>query len=264
MELLKRMKMYESVPKVQLMRKTPVIIRIDGKAFHTFTKGFQFPFDGVFRKSMADTMMYLCKNIQGCVMGYTQSDEITLLLQDWENLETDAWFDYEVQKICSVSASMATLEFNKRFYANCRNRLVNGDFASLETHKEKNAYIALTERYQNACRMGAMFDSRCFNVPFTEIENVFIWRQQDATRNSIQALAQSLYSYKEIEGIKNNELQNKMFTEKGVNWNDIETEYKRGCCCVKEDGTWIIDREIPIFTAGKGNYIAKRLPIIGG
>lgn len=117
-ELGIRMKTYyEQIPKTKLMRRTPVAIRIDGKAFHTFTKGFQQPFDEVLIKSMQKTMKYLCENIQGCVLGYHQSDEITLILVDYKNLNSDAWFDYEVQKMCSIAASMATMAFN-RFFAN--------------------------------------------------------------------------------------------------------------------------------------------------
>ena len=116
-ELGSRMKnYYESIPKTRLMRRTPVAIRIDGKAFHTFTRGFQKPFDEVLGNAMARTMEHLCRNIQGCIFGYTQSDEITLILIDYQTLETSAWFDYEVQKICSIAASMATLAFN-RYYA---------------------------------------------------------------------------------------------------------------------------------------------------
>ena len=108
---------YEQVPKFRLYRRTPVAIRIDGKAFHTFTRGFQKPFDEILIRSMQATMKYLCENIQGCVLGYTQSDEITLILIDYKNLNSDAWFDYEIQKICSIAASMATMAFNKFFSA---------------------------------------------------------------------------------------------------------------------------------------------------
>ena len=97
--LAKRMKKYEAVSKNMLMRRTPVIIRVDGRAFHTFTKGFQKPFDEVLMSAMQDTMKYLCENIQGCVLGYTQSDEITLVLTDYKRLESDAWFDYKVQML---------------------------------------------------------------------------------------------------------------------------------------------------------------------
>ena len=118
-ELGKRMKSYyESVPKTKLMRRTPVAIRLDGRSFHTFTRGFQKPFDEVLGRAMRETMKYLCENIQGCVLGYTQSDEITLILVDYKNLNSSAWFDYEVQKMCSISASMATMAFNKFFEQN--------------------------------------------------------------------------------------------------------------------------------------------------
>ena len=106
---------YEEVSKTRLVRRMPAIIRLDGKAFHTFTRGLDKPFDNIFVKSMQDTMKYLCENIQGCVLGYTQSDEITLVLIDYQTLQTDAWYDYEVQKMTSVSASMATLAFNRYF-----------------------------------------------------------------------------------------------------------------------------------------------------
>lgn len=118
-ELGIRMKTYyEQIPKAKLMRRTPVAIRIDGKAFHTFTKGFKKPFDEILIKSMQETMKFLCENIQGCVLGYTQSDEITLILVDYKNENSDAWFDYQVQKICSIAASMATLKFNRAFTEN--------------------------------------------------------------------------------------------------------------------------------------------------
>ena len=109
---------YEQIPKTKLMRRTPVIIRIDGKAFHTFTKGFRRPFDEVLIKTMQETTKYLCENIQGCVLGYTQSDEITLVLVDYKKLNSSAWFDYEVQKMCSIAASMTTMAFNNVFVRN--------------------------------------------------------------------------------------------------------------------------------------------------
>ena len=110
-----RMKAYENVSRNYLTRKIPVIIRIDGKSFHTFTRGMEKPFDAILTETMKRTMKYLCENIQGCAFGYTQSDEITLVLTDYDNPTTDAWFGYNIQKMASVSASMATLAFNKIF-----------------------------------------------------------------------------------------------------------------------------------------------------
>lgn len=152
------------------MRRCPVIIRIDGKAFHTFTKGFKRPFDNVLIKSMQETMKYLCKNIQGCVLGYHQSDEISLVLIDYQKLTSDAWFDYEVQKMCSITASMATIAFNKIFSTNV---LQNTDWFSDELLEDGS----FNENYKNddlkeiwicqkhAADKGAMFDARCFNIP---------------------------------------------------------------------------------------------------
>lgn len=111
----KRMKKYEFVSRNYLTTRTPVIIRIDGKAFHTFTRGFKRPFDDVLSRAMQETMKYLCENIQGCVLGYTQSDEITLVLVDYKTIDTSAWFDYNIQKCASIAASMATLAFNEAF-----------------------------------------------------------------------------------------------------------------------------------------------------
>ena len=112
-DLAVRMKnYYESIPKTRLMRRTPVAIRLDGCAFHTFTKGFDKPFDMVLVNAMQNTMKYLREKVQGCVLGYTQSDEITLILVDYKKLNSSAWFDYEVQKMCSIAASMATMAFN--------------------------------------------------------------------------------------------------------------------------------------------------------
>jgi tRNA(His) 5'-end guanylyltransferase len=235
------MKTYEAVPKIYLTRRTPVIIRLDGCHFHTFTKGFNKPFDDVLVETMQDTTKYLCENIQGCVLGYTQSDEITLVLCDYMKLDTAAWFDNQVQKIVSVSSSLCTFAFNRFF--------------------EKNVYICDVDskKYSRALKIGAAFDSRCFNVPKEEVCNCLIWRQQDATRNSIQMLAQSLFSHKELNGVTCKQAQDKMFTEKDVNWNDLKTYLKRGTCVVKDDsGKWFIDKEIPVFTQDR-DYVEKRI-----
>ena len=223
----------------KLLRRTPVIIRIDGKAFHTFTRGFEKPFDKFLVRAMQFTTKKLCENIQGCVIGYTQSDEITLVLVDYKNLDTCAWFENKVQKMVSVSASMATLYFNQYLHE------------TLNKDMEQDEFQFLCDK-----RYKAMFDSRVFNVPLHEVVNNLIWRQQDAERNSIQGLAQSLYPHKEIEGLSCNELQDKMFTEKGVNWNDLPVYLRRGSCVIKKDNEWVVDREIPRFTEDR-DYIFK-------
>ena len=235
---------YENRSKTYLTRRTPVIIRLDGKAFHTFTRGMKKPYDEIFHNTMNATMKYLCENIQGCKLGYTQSDEITLLLTDYDTLTTDAWFDYNVQKICSVSASMATMAFNKFFYKH---------YTEIFTFAKEES-----EEYTRTLfnKIGiAMFDSRCFNIPESEITNCFIWRQQDATRNAIQMLGQCNFAHKELQNKSCNDIQDMLMTQKGINFNDMPTEFKRGVCCVKDDG-WVLDKEIPIFTQDR-NYVEK-------
>ena len=199
-ELGKRMKNnYENVSKTSLIRRMPVMIRIDGKAFHTFTHGFKKPFDKVLMESMEETMKYLCENVMGCVLGYTQSDEITLVLVDYKKFESQAWFDNEVQKICSISASMATLEFNRAFSKNVDVWFYK---AKLNASDKDNSYLGDVARqydvYKDALYKGAMFDSRCFNVPKEEVTNFVYWRQLDATRNSVEALGRAYFSHKQL------------------------------------------------------------------
>ena len=248
-----RMKEYENVSRDYLTRRTPVIIRIDGKAFHTFTKGFKKPFDDIMVCSMQDTMKYLCENIQGCVLGYTQSDEITLVLVDYKNIDTSAWFDNNIQKMVSISASMATLAFNDSFKVN------SAKFANkcIINNVDREEYMCYFNKHKTFKQ--ALFDSRVFNIPKEEVCNCLIWRQQDATRNSIQSVGQANFSSKQLHGKSCNEIQDMLMLQKGINWNDYPTHLKRGSCCIKksvvkgdvERSVWEIDIEIPIFTQNR-------------
>lgn len=235
---------YENRAKTYLVRRMPVIIRLDGKAFHSFTKGLKKPYDEIFHNTMNATMKYLCENIQGCKLGYTQSDEITLLLTDYDTLTTDAWFDNNVQKICSVSASMATMAFNKYFALNY-DQFEEDLYEAWNTSDDEFKYCDVLRRKLHS----AMFDSRCFNIPVDEVTNCFIWREQDATRNAIQMLGQCHFSHKELHGKSCNDIQDMLMLQKGINFNDMPTEFKRGVCCRRyETGKWVLDKEIPIFT----------------
>lgn len=257
---------YEEVPKFRLYRRTPVAIRIDGKAFHTFTRGFKKPFDEVLIKSMQQTMLYLCENIQGCVLGYTQSDEITLILQDYKTLTTDAWFDYEIQKICSISASMATMAFNRYFSTNAQ------EYISI---MEDNWKTEKDDNYLNtlmlAIEKGAMFDARCFNIPKEEVTNLIFWRQLDAARNSVQMVGQAYFSHKELQNKSCSDIQDMLMEKYNINWNDFPTTQKRGSCCIKQEYAypddfmrtgqwstrWVIDNEIPQFKGEDRQYIEQ-------
>lgn len=196
-----RMKDYETRSRFFLQRRTYTIIRIDGKAFHTFCRGMEKPFDQALSEAMVETTRFLCQNVQGCKLGYTQSDEISLLLTDFDKIGTDAFFDGQVQKICSVTASFATAKFNSIF---------KGDKL-------------------------AFFDARCFNLPdLSEVTNYFIWRQRDCVKNSISSVAQSLYSHKELMHKNSNQKQELIF-QKGINWNDYPDGLKRGFSLTKEE-----------------------------
>lgn len=257
-ELGKRMKdYYENIPKTKLMRRTPVAIRIDGRSFHTFARGFEKPFDKVLMNSMQETMRYLCKNIQGCVFGFTQSDEITLILVDYKTLDQGAFFDYEVQKLCSISASMATMAFNMFFAENVANEILEYRASMVpqcvETQQKMHAYH---NALQAARDRGAMFDARCFNIPREEVTNLIYWRQLDATRNSIQMVGQANFSQKELQNKNCNMIQDMLLEQKGINWNDFPTDCKRGTACFyDEERGWVIDHGTPIFKDKSRQYI---------
>lgn len=253
---------YEDRAKTYLTRRTPVIIRLDGKAFHSFTKHLKKPYDAILHNTMNATMEYLCKNIQGCKFGYTQSDEITLVLTDYDTLDTAAWFGYSVQKMCSISASMATWAFNK-YFEFYRDEFVDS-VSALQDYDTESDYLSAL---YTCMEMGALFDSRCFNIPMEEVVNCLIWRQQDATRNAIQMLGQCNFSHKELHEKSCNDIQDMLFLQKGINFNDMPTDYKRGTCCYKEEipckdrligfkREWVIDKEPPIFSQDR-EYVEK-------
>lgn len=263
-----RMKKYESVTRNYLTCKTPVIIRLDGKAFHSFTKGFQKPFDMVLMETMWQTTKNLCENIMNCKIGYTQSDEISLLLVDYDNSQTQPWFENNIQKMVSVSASMATLAFNKVFNKAVKSTKDDFDFQAWATQDEITYMNTLESKINTA-----MFDARVFQLPKEEVNNYFIWRQQDSTRNAIQMVAQANCSHKSLQGLSCNQIQEKLFQEKGINFDKLPTYQKRGACLTKEKyikpcggngrfrseverSRWKVDKDIPIFTQDR-EYINK-------
>lgn len=210
---------YENRYRFKLTRRIPVIMRLDGKAFHTLTKQCKKPFDETFSTCMDITARKLCKEIQGVRCGYIQSDEISLLIMDDAHLNTEAWFDYNIQKLTSVAASIASVEFTTcwRYY----------------TDKQENA----------------IFDCRVFNIPKEEVCNYFIWRQQDWVRNSIQMLARSHFSYKELFEKKCSDIH-EMLYEIGVNWaTDLEGKWKNGLYCY--NGEYLHVTEAPLFTQNR-------------
>ena len=236
---------YENRSKTSLMRRTPVALRLDGKSFHTFTRGFEKPFDEILLRTMQETMLELCKNISGCVFGYTQSDEITLILTDYKRLTSEAYFDYEVQKVCSVAASMCTMKFNKIFSEKVKNALYNDSYDKV--------YL---KAMLKAVDTGAMFDCRAFNIPFEEVTNLIYWRQHDASKNSISMVARAYFSHKEVNNKNGSQMQDMLMDKYQINWNNYPTDCKRGSCCIKDlNFKWFVDKEIPIFKGADRSYI---------
>lgn len=240
-----RMKQYEATTQGLLLRRTPVIIRVDGKAFHTFTRCFKDdnapdPFSSVMHRLMVNTAQAMLMNIQCSQFAYTQSDEISILLRDWDKHETQQWFGGKLQKMISVSAAQAAAYFN----------------------------FFLTREIGQLDYVGAvpLFDSRVFQLPMDEVANYFIWRQQDATRNSVQMLGRHYFSHNEMNGKNVSQIQD-MLMGVGilpVNWNDLDTWKKRGTCVLPsadplDSSTNVsVDEEIPIFTKDRC-YIENHL-----
>jgi len=221
-----RMKQYERNHKYYLIKKVPVIVRIDGRAFHSLK--LDKPYDLNFYEVMKVVAKGLLEQVQNCKLAYSQSDEISLLLFDNAGPRTECFFDNNIQKIVSITASIAAARFNKTCYYN--------DWWPLPKTKD------------------IVFDSRVFNMPIHEVENYFIWRQQDATRNSIQMLGRAHFSHKELHKKNVNDIQDMLMLQKDINWNDTQTYFKRGWCITKNG----LDEEIPIFTQDR-NYIRKHL-----
>lgn len=170
MDLGDRMKAYEEVFRQKLPVRMPVVVRLDGKAFHTLTRGCQKPFDAELRHSMIQGVLAVLEEMPAR-MAYHQSDEISFLLIDYNKFNSMQWFDGVVQKIVSVAASVMSAHFTK------------------EWGKEPG-----------------YFDGRVFAVPERDIKNYFIWRQRDCMRNAISGIAQSKFSAKQLHGKKSEEM----------------------------------------------------------
>jgi tRNA(His) 5'-end guanylyltransferase len=229
---------YEKRSQTSLLRRIPVIIRSDGKNFHKFCKRFKKPYDNFLNNSLNEVMLFLCENIQGCKFAQRHSDEISLLVTDFDTLQTDAFFDYEVQKICSVVASMATAEF-------CRTLAIY-PYES-EIGEARKVIIKPNESWPN-------FDTRCFNIPENEIANYFWWRMLDSKRNSISMTAQANFSHKELQGKSSSEMQEMLWQEKGINWANLPQGQKIGFVCFKRQ----VEKEIPAGPQ-KGEKILRNI-----
>lgn len=212
-----RIKNYEDRTRYFLPRRTLSLIRLDGKSFHSYTKNLKKPFDDGLSWDIDQSVINILPEIQGAKFAYCQSDEISILLTDFETPTTATWFDGNVQKISSVSASLLTAEFNKlRLKRDCC----------------KTGFIS-QYAWDNIAL--ASFDARVFTIPDRiEVMNYFIWRNNDCSRNSISMVAQSHFPHKELQNKSSSEMQEMLFTQKGVNWSEFREDQKNGRLIIKE------------------------------
>lgn len=230
-----RMKEYESCNRLTLPDNLPVVVRIDGNKFSTWTRGFEKPFDIRFINIMNEVAKFTIEKMQNARFAFVQSDEISFIMYK-KNFRAQPWFGNGVQKMASIASSIATAKLN-----------------SMECCKDRPAW----------------FDGRCFVLPRNEVKNYCLWRQRDWERNSIQMLARSMYSQKQLQN-KNISDLNEMIFQKGQNWNDLPTYLKRGRCIVRVDeefttngnkftrSVWKVDNDIPIFTENP-EYIESKM-----
>jgi tRNA(His) 5'-end guanylyltransferase len=233
---------YERPARATLPLRMPVMLRVDGKAFHTYCRDLVRPFDESFMAAMDACAVAICTEAQGAVIAYVQSDEINILLHNYKRLDTAAWFNNDLQKIVSVSASIASMTMTA-------------------------ASVDLFGRIRPAA-----FDARAFVLPESEVANAFLWREQDAARNSVTMVAQTMFRESELIGRTTAERQEMIFQKSGKNWNDLPTHMRRGRCIVRETkvatrngvevtrSQWVVDREIPLFSKDR-DYIERHLVV---
>lgn len=207
-----RMKRYENVSRHYLTRRTPVIIRVDGIAFHTLLKNIEKPFDNIFITCMVEAAQILAAGMQGFKLAYVQSDEASFLLTDYDEIDTQGWFGYNLSKIVSISAAKMSSAFNS---------------------------LILLQRTLIIFGLG-IFDSRAFNIPKEEVANYFLWRAKDWGRNSLQMYARSFFSHKELMNKCTSEIH-EMLHSIGRNWTtDLNDRLKNGSWLIRDRG-WRFD-----------------------
>ena len=262
MQLGDRMKTYEASVGPSLVKRCPAILRVDGRAFHTFTKGFDKPCDTHMQQCMHAVALALCEDISTARFAYGQSDEVSVLLVDYNRLDSDQWFDGTVQKMVSVAAAIATIAFNREMhwlYAEALAAWTDKITDNRLTAADTEPYLEKTEFLEGKLNR-AVFDARVFSIPREDAANNFVWRQQDAVRNSIQSAGQQRFSHNELHGKSCDDIQEMLFSQYGINWNDFPVEQKRGFAVYRKPGTkktpsgsveammWAVDTEIPTFT----------------
>lgn len=227
-----RMKNYEEASRQVLIQGTPKILRLDGKAFHTFLKNAKRPYDEYVMISMIEAAKCVMREIGGSArFAYIQSDECTIVINDKMTIYSEPWFANQIQKIVSIAASIMSVNFSSHYN--------------------------VTKQYYDF--KPAYFDARFFQVPsIIEMHNCVLWRQFDASKNSISQYARYYFSHKDLQNKNGKEMQEMMMTEKGFNWNDAPTWTKRGVVIYRDEEMGIVeDWEIPKFNEQTTYLITK-------
>lgn len=249
-----RMKQHEAATRAVLPRRTYTICRVDIRAAHAYLRRARRPFDENFMSAMDGTAAALCQEMSGAVLAYAQSDEISVLLTDFGSVHAEPWFAGVVQKMASIAAGTATAAFADQEFAQA---------------------APAAGRYP-------VFDARVFTIPGpVEVANYFLWRQRDCTRNSVSMAAQACFPHKRLHGLNGAQMQELLWSEKGVNWNDYPDGAKRGRVCTRvtaEETVTYTDKRTgqestigavrsrwvtqaaPHFTAAPGSFLAEVIP----
>jgi len=276
-----RMKAYEEATRYVLPRRTYTILRVDGRAFHTWTHGLARPYDINLMTCMDDAAVKLCEEISGTQFAFVQSDEISLLAVDFADIKTQPWFDGVIQKWTSVAAAVAAVGFNAavismKLSAKAALEMYTSQTLSDERSRDwVNSYSQIAKKTPNA-----VFDARVFTIPDpVEVENYFVWRQKDAVRNSVTMLAQMYASHKQLQN-KDVPARHEIIHAAGDNWAKHPANFKHGRVVRKSTpkewghdlgpqpspdsyhvGNWFVDNETPVFTRDR-NYLRNLVPLI--
>jgi len=233
---------YEAPFRSIVPQRTYLIVRVDGRSFHTYTRSSEKPYDRQIAGAMDAGAQAVCSEMMGCRFAYGQSDEYSFLATDFESLQSEAWFNGNVQKIASIAASIFTSAFNLMRTSQTLERGIKPDGPQLRS------------------LMTATFDARVFVIPSrSEVENYFVWRQQDAIRNSLNMLASCHYSHRELHNVSTSD-RHGLLQKKGINWNDCPADQRRGRVITRRERR----RLVSTCTRGRTNASRRRLRRVFG
>lgn len=253
---------YENTSFNFLKRNMPAVICISGEDYRKFTEKFQKPYDSIFLSSMQNTLAYLCEQVPGCIIGYTKEFDMTIIFDSPSNIETPSWYNYDTNKITTLTASMATLKFNKTFEKNAKSYVMSGN-----NFDETRKFTAM-QGYVSAIESGALFTSKCFNIQTDQIAEYLFLQQKQTIDNAVQDMGLLYFKENELADKSSSDIQFMVFDKANVNFDSYPSEFKRGVACVKntyrdgelisplkEAGAWVIDKHMPLLKPGNRAYI---------